>query len=77
MPVGYLGGVALRRQQCDMKARKARIVEPETAVVRPWLNKLASTVMNQHTSTKELLETVFSMQSMPRLYSEDEQGKLE
>jgi hypothetical protein len=77
MPVGYFGRVTLRSEQCDMKARTARIVGPEAPVVRPWLNKLVSIAMNQHTSTKELLETVFSMRSMPRLYIEDEQGKLE
>jgi hypothetical protein len=35
MPVGYLGCVTLRRQQCDMKAKRAITVEPETAFARP------------------------------------------
>jgi hypothetical protein len=46
-------------------------VEPEeTAVVRQWLNKHVSAATDIHSTTEELLETVFSMWSGLRLYSE-------
>jgi hypothetical protein len=46
-------------------------VEAEwTAVTRQWLNKHMSTAMDMHATIEELLEAVFSMWSMLRLYSE-------
>jgi hypothetical protein len=56
---------------------KGGIVEPEeTTVARQRLDKHVSTAMDMHAKLEELLETVFSMQSVPMLYSKDEQGKL-
>jgi hypothetical protein len=53
---------------------KARTVEPEEMIIaRQWFGKHVPVAMNIHTT--ELLEVVFSMQSMPRLYNEDQQDK--
>jgi hypothetical protein len=52
---------------------KARIVEwEETATARQQLGKQAPPAMNKQATTEELLEAVFSMQSVPRPYSEDQ-----
>jgi ribosome-interacting GTPase 1 len=46
-------------------------VEPEElAVARQQLNKHVSVAMDMQATIKELLETMFSMQSMLRIYSE-------
>jgi hypothetical protein len=42
-------------------------------VARQQLSKCISAAMNQHATIEELLEVVFSMQSLPRLYNEDQQ----
>jgi hypothetical protein len=43
--------------------QKAGIVE-ETAIARQWRGKHVSTATNKHASTEELLEVVFSAQSV-------------
>jgi hypothetical protein len=50
---------------------KGGIAEPEeTVVVRQWLSKQAPLAMDMHATTEELLEAVFSMRPMPRLYDD-------
>jgi hypothetical protein len=53
---------------------KDRIVKPaETAVARQWLSRrhvMAAT--DTHVTIEELLEAVFSVRSVPRLYNEDQ-----
>jgi hypothetical protein len=50
---------------------KARIVESEeTAVARKLHGKHISSVTNTHATIEELLEAVFSLRSVPRLYKE-------
>jgi hypothetical protein len=53
---------------------KARTVKPaETAVARQWLsshNVMATTDM--HTTMEELLEAVFAVRSVPKLYNKDQ-----
>jgi hypothetical protein len=45
-------------------------MEPkETTVARKRLGKRASAATDTHATTEELLETVFSMRSVPRLYT--------
>jgi hypothetical protein len=45
-------------------------VEPEEmAVARQWLDKHVSAATDMHATIEELLETMFSMQSILRLYS--------
>jgi hypothetical protein len=51
---------------------KAGIVEEEAAIARQRHGKHISTAMNKHETIEELLEAVFSMQSAPRLYNEDQ-----
>jgi hypothetical protein len=41
------------------------------AVARQWHSKHFSVAPNTHTTVKELLDMVFSVQSMLRLYNED------
>jgi predicted SPOUT superfamily RNA methylase MTH1 len=52
---------------------KARTVEPEeTPVVREWLVNTFPRQGIQNSTTEELLEAVFSMLSMQRLYKESQ-----
>jgi hypothetical protein len=52
---------------------KARIPDAEkTFIVRQRLGKHVSAVTNNHAITEELLEAVFSMQSLPRLYKKNQ-----
>jgi hypothetical protein len=52
---------------------KALIVEQEEApIFRQWHSKHISAATIEHATIEELLEVVFSVQSMPRLYSEDQ-----
>jgi hypothetical protein len=52
-------------------------MEPEeTAVARQQFDKHVSAVMDMHATVEELLETMFSMQSMLRLYSESHWANL-
>jgi hypothetical protein len=47
---------------------KARIVDPEKlSIARQQYSKHVSAVTNNHTTTEELLEVMFSMRPMPRL----------
>jgi hypothetical protein len=55
---------------------KAEIAEQEVAIAGQWHGKYNSTSTNQHATTEEPLETVFSVWSTLRLYSEDQQEKL-
>jgi hypothetical protein len=49
---------------------KGRIMElEETAVARQLLYRHMSMAMDTHTTMEALLEAVFSMQSVPRLYT--------
>jgi hypothetical protein len=65
---------------------KARTVEPEkqpplandsetTFVSRQWLSKRIPSTADTHATTEELLEMVFSTQSMQKDYKEDNWGK--
>jgi hypothetical protein len=65
MPVGYLGQAALRREQW----LKAGILKLEEAPIATQRRGKHSAATNQHATTEELLEAVFSMWSAPRLYS--------
>jgi hypothetical protein len=50
---------------------KARILEiEEAAVARQRRLKQVSSATNKHATTEELLEAVFSIPSLPRLYSD-------
>jgi hypothetical protein len=52
---------------------KSRVAEPEeTPVARVRLGKYASAVTDTHPTKEELLEAVFSMRSVQRLYTGDE-----
>jgi hypothetical protein len=42
------------------------------AITRKWLNKHASAIMDIHATIEELLETIFYVWSIPRLYNEPE-----
>jgi hypothetical protein len=56
---------------------KAGIVERiDAAISRQWNDEHVSAAKNQHATIAELLEAVFSMQSLPRLYGEDQREKL-
>jgi hypothetical protein len=46
------------------------------AVARQWHGKQVSMATNTPTTIEEWWEGVFSVQSMPRLYNEDQQDKL-
>jgi hypothetical protein len=55
----------------------AGIVEQEEVVIAgQWHGKHVSVATTQHVTIRELLEVVFSMQSVLRLYSEDQWEKL-
>jgi hypothetical protein len=55
---------------------KTRIGEGvEVVIARQQSGKHVSTVINQNTTTEELLEVVFSVWYMPKLYSEDQHEK--
>jgi hypothetical protein len=45
------------------------------SIARQWLGKHNSAAMNMHIMAEELFGVVFSMWSVPRLYSEHEQEK--
>jgi hypothetical protein len=50
---------------------KARIADPEKIIIaRQQYGKHVSVVINNHTTTEELLEVLFSMWKLPRLYKE-------
>jgi hypothetical protein len=52
---------------------KARIADPEKiSIARQRHGKQASLVTNIHATTEELLETVFFMHSVSRLYKENQ-----
>jgi GTP1/Obg family GTP-binding protein len=48
----------------------------EAAIARQQHGKLISAAKNQHAMMEVLLEVVFSMLSLPRLYTEDQQQSL-
>jgi hypothetical protein len=53
------------------------MVEQEGVVIaRQQHGKHVSAAKNQHSTIEELLEVVFSVWSVPRLYSEDQWNKL-
>jgi hypothetical protein len=56
---------------------KARIVKPaETAVARERLCKnIAPAAIKEHATMKKVLEAVFSVRSVPRLYKESVLGR--
>jgi hypothetical protein len=58
MPMGYSQQTALRRKKCDMTT---------LPTVWPQFDKHDSLETDTQTM-EELLETVFSMQSLPKLY---------
>jgi hypothetical protein len=45
------------------------------AIARQQLSKHITVAMNMHSTIEELLEAVFSMQSVPRLRNNDQQDK--
>jgi hypothetical protein len=50
---------------------KAGIADSEkTSNARQWSGKYISTITNNSSTIEELLEAVFSIQSVPRLYKE-------
>jgi hypothetical protein len=52
---------------------KARLADSEKiSIARQWHSKHISVVMDNHSITGDLLEVVFSMRSMPRLYKENQ-----
>lgn len=52
---------------------KAGIVkQEETANARQWQGKHVSAAFNKYVAIEELLDTVFSTQSMPRLHSKNQ-----
>jgi hypothetical protein len=56
---------------------KVGIFEQEkAAIARQRCRKQASAATNRHGTIEELLEAVFSMMSVTRLYSEDQQEEL-
>jgi hypothetical protein len=56
---------------------EAGIVErEETATARQQIGKHVVMAVNEHSTTEELLEAVFSTQSLPGLYSKDWDRKL-
>jgi hypothetical protein len=62
-------------QYYNMAAENWNSEKSRDGLARQWCCKQVSTATNQHT-TEELLEMVFSMQSMLRLYSGDQWEKL-
>jgi hypothetical protein len=48
----------------------------ETAIVRQWHGKCVSIAMNSHAAIEELLEAVFYVQFLLKLYGEDQWEKL-
>jgi ribosome-interacting GTPase 1 len=55
---------------------KARIVEREkTAVARQRSHKYISASTHKHATIEELLDAVFSLRSVTRLYNENEREK--
>jgi hypothetical protein len=53
--------------------KKVEIADPEnTSVAYQWHGKHFSAVANNHAATEELLEAVFSMRSVPRLYKKNQ-----
>jgi hypothetical protein len=67
---------------CDMMAedqngltRKLSIANQRLVSTFPQQLKHASMVTNTHKTIEELLEVVFSMQSVPKLCNKDQQGK--
>jgi hypothetical protein len=56
---------------------KGGVVEPEEwDVTMQRLDKHVSMAMDTHATIEEMLETMFSMGSVPRQYSKDKQVKL-
>jgi hypothetical protein len=51
------------------------VEQEEAAVARHWRGKHVSAATNQHATIEELLEAVFSVQSVPGLYSKDQWEK--
>jgi hypothetical protein len=57
---------------CDIQAESQKYKQEEMSIARLWHGKNISAPMNNWaTITGELLDAVFSMQSMPRLYNRD------
>jgi hypothetical protein len=52
------------------------VEEEEAAIARQQDSKHVSAAMNQDATTEELLEVVYSVQSVLRLYNEDQWKKL-
>jgi hypothetical protein len=64
-------------QYCDMMAESWNgAAKKEAAVAMQLRGKHISAATNQHATTEELLEVVSTMWSMPRLYNEEQRGKL-
>jgi hypothetical protein len=55
---------------------KAEIADPEnTSIAKQWHGKHLSALTNNHATTKELLEAVFSVQSVRRLCKEKQRER--
>jgi hypothetical protein len=52
------------------------VEKEEVAIATQSCGKHISAAINQHATTDELLEAVFSVWFVPRLYSKDQQEKL-
>jgi hypothetical protein len=61
---------------CDMTAERRNSGTKEAAIARQQRGKHISATTNQHETVEELFESVFSVWSAPRLYSEDQWEKL-
>jgi hypothetical protein len=62
MPIGYSGQGALRREQCDMIT---------WSVLRQQLHNHISVTAESRAASETWLKMVYSMVSIPGLYSED------
>jgi hypothetical protein len=61
---------------CDMMAKSQSRGMNENSCCYAKDGQHVSTAMNQHTTIEEMLEVVFFMLSMLRLYNEDQWGNL-
>lgn len=67
----HLNPFLLHRIHYATQSLNARIVEPQMSSARQSLGKHVPIATNMHTTIEKLLETVFSMQSMLKLYKEE------
>jgi hypothetical protein len=78
-PICYSGQAALRREKSGISAESqncevvARNGSANTLIARQWLSsRHVMAITDMHTTVEELLEAVFSVHFMPRLYKKDQ-----